>query len=148
MSANQDNSTQAPSGPVLCKMGCGFFGSNATGDCCSKCFMDAMKKKADKCQPVSSVTAAPTPVAAPLPTPVEKEVPLEVEQEPQPEPELMEVDAPAPQPVKKKKKKKQSYKSMMKAMTTSDCGRDIKQEQRKKIGSGVGGGAFSKIEKI
>lgn len=138
MSANQDNSTQAPKGPKLCKMGCGFFGSDATGDCCSKCWMDSLKKN-DKCLPVS----APTPAAAPLPTPVE-----EPKEKAVPEPEPMEVDTPAPKPIKKKKKKKQSYKSMMNSMMAGEKGRDVKQEQREKIGKGVGGGAFSKVEKI
>ncbi|CAJ1935219.1 unnamed protein product [Cylindrotheca closterium] len=144
MSANhEDNSTaQAPKGPVLCKMGCGFFGSDATGDCCSKCFMDSLKKKSDKCLPVSRTPASP------LPTPVESETEQEPEHEPEPQPQAMEVDTPAPMPIKKKKKKKQSYKNMMKAMTSGDTSRDVKQEQREKIGTGVGGGAFSKIEKI
>ena len=146
MSTNEDNSTQAPKGPVLCKMGCGFFGSDATGDCCSKCWMDSLKKKADNCLPVSTPRTA-TPAASPLPTPVEKEVPLEAEQE-EPEPLAMEVDTPAPMPIKMKKKKKQSYKNMMNSMMSGDTCRDVKQEQREKIGSGVGGGAFSKIEKI
>mmetsp|Transcript_45873 Transcript_45873/g.111146 ORF Transcript_45873/g.111146 Transcript_45873/m.111146 type:complete len:148 (+) Transcript_45873:165-608(+) len=147
MSTNQDNSsTQAPpptQGPKLCKMGCGFFGSDATGECCSKCFMDALKKNADKCLPATATPAAAA--SSPLPTPVEVEVQQE---EAQQEAEPMEVDTPAPKPVKKKKKKKQSYKSMMNSMMAGDKGRDVKQEQREKIGSGVGGGAFSKIEKI
>ena len=139
MSANQDNSTQTPKAPKLCKMGCGFFGSDATGDCCSKCWMDSLKKS-EKCQPVSKPVAA----AAPLPTPVEEEVLA-----PEPEqPEPMEVDAPAPKPIKKKKKKKQSYKSMMNSMMAGDKDRNVKQEQREKIGKGLGGGAFSKVEKI
>jgi hypothetical protein len=67
----------------------------------------------------------------------------------------MEVDCPVefaatatPTPIKKKKKKKQSYKNLMTSMMTGDSSRDVLQQEREKISKGVGGGSFTKIEKI
>ncbi|KAL3929114.1 MAG: hypothetical protein SGARI_004848 [Bacillariaceae sp.] len=66
-------------------------------------------------------------------------------------PEKKEDDAEeqpaAPLPVKKKKKKKASYKNMMANMMTGNEKKDMEKE-REAIGKGLGGGAFSKIEKI
>eukprot|EP00980_Cylindrotheca_fusiformis_P001490 scaffold346_cov116-Cylindrotheca_fusiformis.AAC.4 len=49
---------------------------------------------------------------------------------------------------KGKKKKKASYKAMMTGMMSSSASRDVELEQRDKIAKGLGGGAFSKIDKI
>lgn len=51
-------------------------------------------------------------------------------------------------PKKGNKKKKASYKSMMSGVMSSSPTRDVEKEQREKIAKGVGGGAFSKIDKI
>jgi hypothetical protein len=60
-----------------------------------------------------------------------------------------EVEKPAAAAAKKgKKKKKASYKAMMCGVMTSSMARDIEAEQREKISKGVGGGAFSKVDKI
>jgi hypothetical protein len=59
------------------------------------------------------------------------------------------VEKPAVAATKKgKKKKKASYKSMMCGVMSSSLTRDIEAEQKEKISKGVGGGAFSKIDKI
>jgi hypothetical protein len=65
----------------------------------------------------------------------------------------METDTPEPQvgdveaTVVKKKKKKTSYKNMLSTMMKAgDNARDL-QVEREQI-QGLGGGAFSKIEKI
>jgi hypothetical protein len=53
----------------------------------------------------------------------------------------------APAPVKKKKKKKTSYKNMMATMLAGTDHKDIAKE-REALSKGLGGGAFSKIDKI
>ena len=67
-----------------------------------------------------------------------------------------EIATPLPEPVapvastptKKKKKKKTSYKSMMSSMMSGNKERDVQAESRAQISKGLGGGKFSKIEKI
>ena len=135
MSADQAKTNTAS--PVPCKMGCGFFGSDATGDCCSKCFIESIKKQ--------NASAPPAP-SSPASSYCEQ-VSLDAVSGP------METDAPEPQvaaaevEVIKKKKKKTSYKNMLSTMMKAgDNDRDLHKE-RQQI-QGLGGGAFSKIEKI
>jgi len=123
-------------------------GSNATGDCCSKCYNEMLKKEGGSASPPVAAAAAPTqqpttptPVAitaAPTTTP-----PPVVEA-----PTTTNIEPTAAEPQKKKKKKKKmSYKNMMAGMLEQSGPRDAEMEKEgiKKV---TGGGAFSKIDKI
>ena len=111
-------------------------GSNATGDCCSKCW-NGLRKETPTCSPA---------VAAPQPAEEQPEVSKEPEVAPTPEP--MAVAKPAAvEPIKKKKKKKASYKNMLAGMMEGSGERDAEKE-KEAIARVTGGGQFSKIDKI
>mmetsp|Transcript_17033 Transcript_17033/g.29323 ORF Transcript_17033/g.29323 Transcript_17033/m.29323 type:complete len:147 (+) Transcript_17033:133-573(+) len=137
-----------PAEPKLCKMGCGFFGSNATGDCCSRCWAtikpkdDATNKKgsdddsnspAKKIQNDSSELVAPSALGMDKPSSTDTTATTNT------------ADPPSPA---KKKKKKASYKSMMAGMLEGNSKtRDVEKE-KEKLKKVTGGGQFQKIDKI
>eukprot|EP01083_Nonionella_stella_P094181 264174_1 len=143
-----NDQTKAPTGPELCKMGCGFFGSGASGGCCSKCWRENQKKA--ETEAAAAVQDAP------------REEPMKIDP-PVPEPESLPTEsakpAPAPAPVpvettsmeapkkKKKKSKKANYKNLMAGMVKSSPTRDVEKE-KEQLRKVTGGGAFSKIDKI
>lgn len=131
---------QTPKSPVLCKMGCGFFGSDATGNCCSKCWMDSLKKQNNAPPP-----SKPQPKAIREEAPEPMEICEEIMSAPVPSAAVVE-DAASTSA--KKKKKRTSYKAMMAGMMTAQNADSKAEKEREALKKGLGGGAFTKVEKI
>ncbi|CAB9511639.1 expressed unknown protein [Seminavis robusta] len=147
MSNQSQTTSETPAENILCKMGCGFFGNNATGDCCSKCWRSLQKNKdGNLAAPVCAPVAAPQPIA---PIPEEEEpTPMDVDICP-PAVEAPAEVKPAPAATTpKKKKKKASYKNMMKGMMMSNSPQKDIEQEKESLRKVTGGGTFSKIEKI
>ncbi|GKY93910.1 hypothetical protein MPSEU_000357900 [Mayamaea pseudoterrestris] len=146
MSTDQSQTTaSSPSEPKLCKKGCGFFGSSAFGDCCSKCFIE-MQKKQGIVQASMQPQLAAVAEEPKQPEPSAETQPMEVD-----EPVVLEAPVVEPVPAaadgQTKKKKKTSYKNMLKDMMKSSPDRDIEKE-KEQLRQVTGGGQFQKIEKI
>ena len=135
-------------------------GSNATGDCCSKCWaslkpenipamattppvveLTSGKAEADVKEEDVMETEAPPPSIASA----DESTTIKSLEDKQTTADSMVVDSPVTTPAKKKKKKT-SYKSMMAGMLEEKT-RDIEKEKEKLRGV-TGGGTFQKIDKI
>merc|ERR1711906_75634 len=116
--------------PTLCKMGCGFFGSNATGDCCSKCFNEMNKTNgtatlsASAQQPQPPATQAPPPVT----TTSSPWVPPPAALVAEPSNAVTAETQPASAPLAAKKKKV-NYKDMLAGMMEQSGPRDVEKEK-------------------
>lgn len=149
MSDHNETTANTHSEPKLCKMNCGFFGSNALGDLCSKCYNSMQQKKsASACAPVTTTAGAAGKPASPVAEPAAPEIANISESTKQLEP-AAKATAAAESPLKKKKKKKKaktSYKNLM-AGVMEGGPRDIAKE-KESLRKVTGGGSFSKIDKI
>jgi len=124
-------------------------GSNATGDCCSKCWAsikpkdDAPTKKEGSSDKAVAESAGESQNSTEVSLPFMPSAERKTEKKP-----LSKEKTPASSdpPRAKKKKKKASYKSMMAGMTVAKS-RDIEKE-KEKLKEVTGGGHFQKIDKI
>ncbi|KAL7438403.1 hypothetical protein ACHAXM_006193 [Skeletonema potamos] len=121
------------------------LGSNATGDCCSKCYNEILKKEGGSTA-TQPTTPSPAPVAVVTSAPINTATTTPVVEALTVTNANIETAVAEPEK-KKKKKKKMSYKNMMAGMLEQSGPRDVEMEKEgiKKV---TGGGAFSKIDKI
>ena len=151
-------SSERTKNSTLCKMGCGYFGSSATSGCCSSCWrskmassvnvtntkkrrqedeecVDASPKKRIRIEEPSSVNAT-----------YNEDVKKESTQNDDIKKESSSSPSPSPVVKKTKKNKKKKFSSILSGMLKTSKKDESKEKEA--LLKGLGGGAFSKIDKI
>merc|ERR1711862_1003093 len=154
---DQSETTNPPQTPRLCTSGCGFFGSNANGDLCSKCWNDKQAREG-KIKKAAAPVATSPPVINQTSQSQQQEVKTDsVSNAPTTKVSFITEDndaAKKPPAVTttttavKKKKKKSSYKNMMAGIVQNNIPERSIDKEKDGIRKVTGGGAFSKIDKI
>lgn len=155
--SNQSTFSGSSSQPILCKTGCGFFGNRATGEYCSKCWLDNIRQKGISNQSPTIENnnenishGVPFSTNSVLSNPPDKTAPAF--------PALSSHDAQSNEPKYigtqalhhfTRKKKPTPYKTLMAGLTSGLMKNEVEIEKEKDaLRKVTGGGSFTKIDKI
>ena len=126
-------------------------GSNATGDCCSKCWAQIQPKEEPQKEDAAVDVSTNENVSNELDLTVKSETLVKEGSTETTEPASEEIESTENEPSDdipaKKKKKKKSYKSMMANMLEGSTAKDVEKE-KEKMRDEMGGGHFKKIDRI